>query len=210
MSRFLRLRALHLHSAIAVLLVMEPACRKRQAVIPVPPPAAAPSSQPHATLSPATQAQEPLPQQSAPAPASAPQTSPYQVNKSPQPATPRKPARSAVTPSVAPSAPPGQQTPAAAVPVPAAPVAPPQLVDIVPPDRQRQLNAAIDQSLMRAQGDLAAIASHELSKEQQGMVDQIRNLMQQAQTSRKTDLPGAKSLAERAEVLAKDLAGSFR
>ena len=42
------------------------------------------------------------------------------------------------------------------------------------------------------------------------MADQIRNLMQQAQVSRKSDLQGAKSLAERAEVLAKDLAGSFQ
>jgi len=41
-------------------------------------------------------------------------------------------------------------------------------------------------------------------------VEQIKNIMQQAQSSRSSDLPGAKSLAERAEVLAKDLAGSFR
>jgi hypothetical protein len=34
--------------------------------------------------------------------------------------------------------------------------------------------------------------------------------MKQAQAARTSDLPGAKSLAQRAEVLAKDLAGSFR
>jgi replicative DNA helicase len=82
-------------------------------------------------------------------------------------------------------------------------------VDIVTPDQQRQLNAAIDQSLSRAQASLASIANRELSKDQQAMADQIRNLLQQAQTIRKSDLPGAKSLAERAEVLAKDLAASF-
>ncbi len=77
------------------------------------------------------------------------------------------------------------------------------------PDQQKQLNAAIDQSLSRAQASLASIANRELTKDQQGLAEQIRNLMQQAQTSRSSDLPGAKSLAERAEVLAKDLAGSF-
>jgi hypothetical protein len=85
----------------------------------------------------------------------------------------------------------------------------PQLVDIVTPDQQRQLNAAIDQSLARAQASLASIANRELNKDQQGLIDQIRNLIQQAQASRSSDLPGAKSLAERAEVLAKDVAGSF-
>ena len=77
------------------------------------------------------------------------------------------------------------------------------------PDQQRQYNAAIDQSLSRAQASLASIANRELNKAQQGMVEQIRNIMQQARASRSSDLPGAKSLAARAEVLAKDLAGSF-
>jgi hypothetical protein len=45
---------------------------------------------------------------------------------------------------------------------------------------------------------------------QQGLVAQIRNIMQQAQAARSSDLPGAKSLAGRAEVLAKDLVESFR
>jgi hypothetical protein len=88
-------------------------------------------------------------------------------------------------------------------------VQPPQLGDIVTPDQQRQYNAAIDQSLSRAKTSLAAVANRALSKDQQGLVEQIRNIMQQAQASRSSDLPGAKSLAQRAEVLAKDLAGSF-
>jgi hypothetical protein len=79
----------------------------------------------------------------------------------------------------------------------------------VTPDQQRQYNGAIDQSLSRAQASLATVANRALSKDQQGLVEQIRNIMQQAQASRGSDLPGAKSLAQRAEVLAKDLAGSF-
>lgn len=113
------------------------------------------------------------------------------------PAVPRKPA-----PAAAASPQPG-------VPV-QAPAQAPQLGDIVTPAAQRQYNAAIDQSLARAQASLSAIAKRQLTKDQQGLVEQIRNFMQQARATRNSDLPGAKSLAQRAEVLAKDLAGSFR
>jgi hypothetical protein len=84
------------------------------------------------------------------------------------------------------------------------------LVDIVSPEQQRQLNAAIDASLSHAQASLAAIANREANKEQQAEMDQVRKMIQQAQASRQSDLPGAKSLAERAEILAKDLEASFR
>jgi len=48
-----------------------------------------------------------------------------------------------------------------------------------------------------------------LNQDQQRQVEQIRNFIEQAQKTRATDLAGAKSLAERAEVLARDLAASF-
>jgi hypothetical protein len=48
-----------------------------------------------------------------------------------------------------------------------------------------------------------------ISKEQQAVVGQVRNFIQQAQKVRSSDLPAAKSLAERAEVLARDLAASL-
>ena len=63
------------------------------------------------------------------------------------------------------------------------------------PDLERQYNAAIDQSLSHAQSSLGAIANRQLTKDQQGLVAQIRNIMQQAQAARSSDLPGAKSLA---------------
>jgi hypothetical protein len=52
---------------------------------------------------------------------------------------------------------------------------------------------------------LSAIAHRQLTKEQQGIVDQIRSFTEQAQALRKSDLAAAKSLADRAEVLARDL-----
>jgi hypothetical protein len=147
----------------------------------------------------------PPPPQPVATPTNDAQTVPNQVNKPAQPpsATPQKASRSAAVLSASP------QAASASAPSAAAPVGAPQLGDIVTPDQQRQLNAAIDQSLSRAQASLATIAKRELSKDQKGLVEQIRNLMQQAQASRKSDLPGAKSLAQRAEVLAKDLAESF-
>jgi hypothetical protein len=196
MSRFLRLQG-----TVVLLLMLELSCRKRQVAVPVPPQPAA-SSQPH----PGEPSTPPAPESSAPQPAAAttnnPQPSPYQVNKPAQPAAAPKSSRSA-----APSSP--QAAPATPQPAATAPVQPPQLGDIVTPDQQRQYNAAIDQSLSRAKTSLAAVANRALSKDQQGLVEQIRNIMQQAQASRSSDLPGAKSLAQRAEVLAKDLAGSF-
>jgi hypothetical protein len=41
------------------------------------------------------------------------------------------------------------------------------------------------------------------------VVEQVRNFMQQAQKLRGSNLAAAKSLAERAEVLARDLAASL-
>jgi hypothetical protein len=189
--------------------VVAPACRKRQVAVPAPPQPAA-LSQPHSADSPATPAQNSSASPTGPAATTnSPPPSPYQVNKpAQQPApAPRKASRSTPVPGTSPTT--QANTPAPPGPAPA-PVQPPVLGDIVTPDQQRQLNAAIDQSLSRAQASLASIGNRELNKDQQGLVEQIKNIMQQAQASRSSDLPGAKSLAERAEVLAKDLAGSFR
>jgi len=94
------------------------------------------------------------------------------------------------------------------VPAPAAP--PPKLGDVLTADEQKQYSASIDQSLAHAQTSLNSIAQRQLNKDQQAEVEQIRNFMQQAQATRSSDPAGAKSLAGRAEVLARDLAASFR
>jgi hypothetical protein len=92
-------------------------------------------------------------------------------------------------------------------PAPAAPA--PKLGDILTPDEQRQYSASIDQSLAHAQASLSSIGSRQLTKDQQAEAEQIRNFIQQAQDTRSSDPAGAKSLAERAEVLARDLAATF-
>ena len=93
---------------------------------------------------------------------------------------------------------------AAPAPEPAAPS--PKLGDVLTAAQQRQLNVAIDQSIGRAQASLNSIGRRQLPSDQQAVVDQVRNFIQQARELRNSDLAAARSLAERAEVLARDLA----
>jgi len=93
-------------------------------------------------------------------------------------------------------------------PTPAA--AAPKLGDVLSADEQKHYNASIEQSLAHAQASLNQIKEHRLSAAQADEVEQIRNFIQQAQGARASDLAGARSLAERAEVLAKDLAAALR
>ena len=196
MTRFLRLWA-----TFVLLLAWESACRKRQVAVPLPPPPA-PESQP-ARTAPAATTPDAANSTTTTHPA---EDTPYQVNKPPQPAAPaKKPSRSAAAPVV--TSPPPAPAPAA----PAAPAPPPpKLGDILKPDEQRQYSSAIDQSLSHAQASLSSIAGRQLKKDQQAQMDQIRNFMQQAQATRGSDPAGAKSLAARAAVLARDLAATFR
>jgi hypothetical protein len=195
------LRAL---SLVVLLTTFATGCRKRHVAVPVAPlpapavpagtaPAPAPTPAAPAGLPPESQPAVPVTQpQNAP-----PQEDANQKNRSPQPQAPQPP------PAQAPQNPPprrpnGQPTQA------------PRLGDILTPQQERQYNTAIDQSLARAQSSLGSIANRQLTKEQQGVVTQIQGFVQQAQATRKSNLPAARSLAERAEVLARDLAGSLR
>lgn len=191
------LAALMLASALGA---VESSCHKRQVAIPLP---SVPARQPAVTdpgpsSPPAEATQQPAP------PAPAPPVS--AVPSVPAPAAPAAPARRpgspAPAPSVRPAAPAASQDPPAALP--------PRLGDVLSADQQRQLNGAIDQNLARAQVSLNAVGNRQLSKEQQAVVEQVRNFIQQAQKLRGSNLPAAKSLAERAEVLARDLVASLR
>jgi len=186
---------------VVVLVVVESSCHRHKVASPLPP-------LPAATANPKAAQHVPPPAQLEPPPKISPAPTPappqvgtpaelYQVNRPPEP----KKSRTAA----APPAPP-QST----VPAPPAPVTPPRLGDILTQDQQREYNTAIDQSLSRAQASLGSIGNRSLSRDQQSLVEQIRSFMQQAQDTRKTDLQGAKRLAERADVLAGDLAASFR
>ena len=78
------------------------------------------------------------------------------------------------------------------------------------PSEETQYNSSIDQSLGYARNTLNSIGSRNLSNEQQNTVRHIQDFMQQAQDARKADLTAAKGLADKAEVLARDLARSLK
>jgi len=186
MLRFLRA------SSLAVLLAaFESACAKRHVAAPVPstPPAAPAEAAPPAAPQPAPATSPPA----APAPAPQPQVPPQSPPQSPPPASPPPRSTRPAEPNSS-----GQPNPA------------PRLGEILTTEQERHYNSAIDQSLARTQSSLGVIANRKLTKEQQSVVAQIQSFVQQAQTTRKSNLPAARSLAERADVLARDLAGSLR
>ncbi len=195
------LRLLHALSLVALFAVFESSCHKRRVAVPVPPPAQSPA--PEATQ-PATAPPATAPAQTPPA--SPPKDEPKYQNNRPapppesQPPQAQPPRRPAQRP---PNSPPPETVPSAQ------PSKPPRLGDILTPEQERQYNAAIDQSLTGAQASLGSIANHQLTKDQQGVVGQIQSFIQQAQATRKSNLAAARSLAERAFVLARDLERSL-
>jgi hypothetical protein len=56
-----------------------------------------------------------------------------------------------------------------------------------------------------AQASLRAIGNRQLTAEQRASLEEIQNFIRQAQNTRGADLPGARRLAERAELLARNL-----
>ncbi len=115
-----------------------------------------------------------------------------------------------------PPAPPVPVAPAESVAAPAAPAAPApeapaaRLGQMLSPEQERRYNRAIDQALQAARSGLNSVSGRTLTSDQQSMLRDIQNFVQQAEELRKSDLVGAKGLADKALVLANDLAGSFR
>ena len=178
-------------------------CHKRQVLIPATTPAPAPATaQPAPTPAARTTEEIPPPPTIAPS-AETPQPESVIPNPppAPPPAPPKPPRRNTPLP-------PTPAAPAATTPTPAAPA--PRLGIILTPEQQRQYNSDIDQSLQRADASLKSIGNRQLSNEQQASLDEARNFIRQAQATRASDLPAALRLAERADVLARNLASSLR
>jgi len=123
------------------------------------------------------------------------------------PAQPPRPVRRTVRPPAAPPA-------AAAVPPPArnegnpsvATAAPPQLRPMLTAAQERQLQQSINRSLANAEHLLARLGNVQSDRERAASVALVRSFIEQAQQARrKGDLNGARSLAERAELMAADL-----
>jgi len=166
-------------------------------------PAPEPSPPPEQAPKPAEQVLVPPPSLPPGQPASAPQPPPVQTATPPPPETRRR-ARAAPKPA----APVSEPEPVAEAPKPAAPL--PQLQQILTPEQQRECNEVINQSLSRAQRTLVAFDGRRVTREQETSIARIRTFIQQAEQARKTDLLTARALAERADVLARDLLKSVQ
>jgi hypothetical protein len=103
---------------------------------------------------------------------------------------------------------PVQQPQAQPAPPPAGPA--PQLRPILTPSQTQELERTITDRVSRAQGILRSLEGRRLSRSQRASASQISTFIKQAEEARKTDLLRANNLAERAEVLAQDLAQQMR
>jgi len=104
---------------------------------------------------------------------------------------------------------PVQEVPAAEPPEPA-PAAPAKVAEplrlspMLSDSEQRELNAAIKDLIDRAERNLVAARARNLNTDQKEMVRQAEVFVNQAQSTRATDLTAARSLAERAELLSRE------
>ena len=81
---------------------------------------------------------------------------------------------------------------------------------ILTPEERETFNESIENSLSAAQRSLAVVLQRSPNPEQTDEVKRVRAFIRQAEATRKQDLPLAKNLAERAKLLAEDLARSVQ
>jgi hypothetical protein len=128
------------------------------------------------------------PQPPAPFPQPLPELPPPPSQKRPSPVGPRIP-----PPAIQPPPPPA-----------------PQLRPMLSSVQRQELVRTINERIGRARGVLKSLEGKRLAREQTDMVNQILTFIRQAEEARRTDLLRANNLAERAEVLANDLANQVR
>jgi type IV secretory pathway VirB10-like protein len=102
-----------------------------------------------------------------------------------------------------PPPPPPPQPAAQPKPQPSAP--PPQLGEILSPERRRQYEAEYAQSLSRARSALRQASGKSLSQTQRETVERIKTFIQQAEASKGKDIATALQLVRRADLLGQDL-----
>ncbi|MBM3813285.1 MAG: hypothetical protein FJW20_16795 [Acidimicrobiia bacterium] len=100
--------------------------------------------------------------------------------------------------------------PAAQPATPAPSVPQPRLTQLLSPQEQQSYHRAIEEAIRRTEASLASLAGKRLTKEQSINLERTRTFLRQARETRQADLVTARSLAQRAEVLAEDLVKSLR
>jgi len=147
----------------------------------------------------------PLPPQSGPSVTPPPQTA--AKIPPPPPKQNKRHKKNHEAPVPAPEPAPAQQAAAAPPPQAAAPV---QLSQVLSDDQRRDYEAHIHDSLDSANRNLSSIGNRQLTPQQETLRSQVLSFISQAQEARKTDLVTARSLAERADLLSKDLRDSLQ
>jgi hypothetical protein len=187
--------------AAIVVLMLAPgltSCRLFRKQKPLPMPA------PPVQTQPAPAQKPPAPEPEIPPPELKPaQPPPPAVISQPQPELPPPPSQTRPSPV-------GPRLPAPAAQPPAAPPPTPQLRPMLSRAQTRELERTISEQIGRARGVLKSLQGKRLAREQTEIVDQIQTFIGQAEEARKTDLLRANNLAERAELLANDLASRVR
>jgi hypothetical protein len=195
--------------------------KKQEAKIVTPPPPAPKTSQPAVRPEPLsipqTQTQLPPPQPISPEALATVQLPPQTQEAQSDPATNSRPARrtgpvagpkpeSAVGPAVAGQSAAGQVAPLAVPPPDAEPRATVQ--EIVPPAELKRLQESVAVHQQEIRKVLETAVTRRLTYEQRALVARIQSFLQQSEEAEKrNDWRQANTLAERAQVLAKELTG---
>ncbi|GAB4360860.1 MAG: hypothetical protein OHK0021_04930 [Bryobacter sp.] len=88
---------------------------------------------------------------------------------------------------------------------PAAPALVPALQPILGPQETNERTRRIDSYLAKARSNLRQAERNRNRRQAAGLIAQVRTFVEQAEEARKTDLARAENLAERAEVLSRQL-----
>jgi hypothetical protein len=131
---------------------------------------------------------------------------PENTQPKPKPST-RRPA-AAQTPPAPPATSLPTATPEPTTEAPAAP--PPQLGELISEDRRLELRNEVEQSLGRARATLAIASQRALTRRQNETAKRVRTFVQQAEDATSRDISTAVQLARRADLLAQDLAATFK
>ena len=103
-------------------------------------------------------------------------------------------------PPAAPESPPTVANPAAA----------PRLTQLLSKEKQWEYNREIDNLLLAVNGILDKLEKRPLAEDEMDLLGRVRAFAQQTTETRKVDLVTARSLARRAELLARELEQSTR
>ncbi|HLI86586.1 MAG TPA: hypothetical protein VKV17_21950 [Bryobacteraceae bacterium] len=197
--------------------------KKRQARVETPPPPAPKPVQeaparPQPLSIPQTQAQLPAPQPISPEALATVQSPPQTTDTQPSPGTNNRPARRS-GPVAGPKPEPAPGGGAVAAQGAAAQAAPPAVAppdeprvtvqEIVPPAELKRLQESVGVRQQEIRKVLEAAQARHLTYEQRGLVARIQSFLQQSEDAQKrNDWRQANALADRALVLAKELAGA--